>query len=225
MRQVAGALGEAHGVSLIHRDIKPANIILCQRGGAPDVAKVVDFGLVKALEEAPTAEPDVSAMNVIKGTPLFLSPESISAPDKVDGRSDLYALGAVGYFLLTGTNVFEAPTVIEVCSHHLHTPPEPPSRRLGRSVPAKLEAVILHCLEKDPARRPQSAQGLSAALLACDDVGQWGEREALEWWGQHCGQVEGLCRGGTKCHDTMNVDLDSRLAESIPSVSSSRVVH
>ena len=210
LRQVAGALGEAHGVGLIHRDVKPANIILCQRGGAPDVAKVVDFGLVKAIEGAPPS-PEVSALDVIKGTPLYLSPESISAPEKVDARSDLYALGAVGYYLLTGTNVFEAPSVIEVCSHHLHTAPEPPSQRLGRAVPAKLEAVILACLEKDPGRRPQSARDLAAALLGCDDAGAWTEREALAWWSSHCGLVEDACRG-SKCHDTLNVDLEGRLA-------------
>jgi eukaryotic-like serine/threonine-protein kinase len=223
MRQVAGALGEAHGVGLIHRDVKPANIILCQRGGAPDVAKVVDFGLVKALEE-PTASPDVSALNVIKGTPLYLSPESISAPDKVDGRSDLYALGAVGYYLLTGTHVFEAATVIEVCSHHLHTVPEPPSARLGQTLPARLEAVILSCLEKNAERRPQSAQALAAALLACDDVGPWTEREALAWWADHCEHVERACRG-VKCHNTMNVDLAERLDPVPGSSTSSSAIH
>jgi serine/threonine-protein kinase len=116
--------------------------------------------------------------------------------------------------------------VIEVCSHHLHTPPEPPSRRLGRAVPAKLEAVILSCLEKDPGRRPQSAAALSAALLACDDTGSWGEREALEWWGRHRSKVDGICCGRTKCHDTMNVDLDGRLADSIKGdVPSSSAIH
>jgi serine/threonine protein kinase len=211
MRQVAGALGEAHGVGLIHRDIKPANIILCQRGGAPDVAKVVDFGLVKDLDDV--RAPEVSALNVIKGTPLYLSPESIRSPETVDGRSDLYALGAVAYYLLAGRNVFEAATVIEVCSHHLHTPPEPPSHKLGRPLPAQLEALILACLEKEPVRRPASAQALVDALLACDDVGTWGEAEALAWWRQNCGRVESVQCKGVKCSDTLNVDLGGRLAE------------
>jgi len=181
MRQVAGALGEAHGVGLIHRDIKPANIILCQRGGAPDVAKVVDFGLVKELQ--PTG--DATGLNVIKGTPLYLSPESITAPDTVDGRSDLYALGGVAYYLLTGAHVFDGATLIEICSHHLHTAPLPPSSRLGQPVPSKLERVVLSCLEKDPEKRPSSAHDLAAAILVCDDVGEWGEREALAWWAAH----------------------------------------
>jgi serine/threonine-protein kinase len=127
LRQVASALVEAHGIGLIHRDIKPENIILCERGGIPDVAKVVDFGLVRDLEPASGAR--LTQANVIQGTPLYLSPEAIRAPDAVDARSDLYGLGAVGYYLLTGTHVFGGATTVEVCSHHLHTRPVPPSER------------------------------------------------------------------------------------------------
>jgi serine/threonine-protein kinase len=180
LRQVASALVEAHGIGLIHRDIKPENVILCERGGIPDVAKVVDFGLVRDLEPASGAR--LTLTNVIHGTPLYLSPEAIRAPDDVDARSDLYGLGAVGYFLLTGTHVFGGATTVEVCSHHLHSTPVPPSERLGRPVPAGLERLILACLEKDPARRPASAADLRDALGGLDDVGVWGEREARVWW-------------------------------------------
>jgi serine/threonine-protein kinase len=180
LRQVASALVEAHGIGLIHRDIKPENIILCERGGIPDVAKVVDFGLVRDLE--PVSGARLTQANVVQGTPLYLSPEAIRAPDAVDARSDLYGLGAVGYYLLTGTHVFGGATTVEVCSHHLHTLPQPPSERLRRSVPAGLERLILACLEKDPARRPGSAATLRDALGELDDVGQWSEREAREWW-------------------------------------------
>jgi hypothetical protein len=180
LRQIASALVEAHGVGLIHRDIKPENVILCERGGVPDVAKVVDFGLVRPLESASDAR--LTRDNVVQGTPLYLSPEAIKAPDEVDARSDLYGLGAVGYYLVTGTHVFGGATTVEVCSHHLHTPPQPPSERLGRPVPAGLERLILACLEKDPARRPASAAELRDALHDLDDVGHWGEREAREWW-------------------------------------------
>ena len=180
LRQVASALVEAHGIGLIHRDIKPENIILCERGGIPDVAKVVDFGLVRDLEPASGAR--LTQANVIQGTPLYLSPEAIRAPDAVDARSDLYGLGAVGYYLLTGTHVFGGATTVEVCSHHLHSRPEPPSERLGRPVPAGLERLILACLEKEPALRPGSAAELRDALGDLDDVGHWGEREAREWW-------------------------------------------
>jgi serine/threonine-protein kinase len=180
LRQVASALVEAHGIGLIHRDIKPENIILCERGGIPDVAKVVDFGLVRDLEPAPGAR--LTQTNVIQGTPLYLSPEAIRAPDAVDASSDLYGLGAVGYYLLTGTHVFGGATTVEVCSHHLHSQPEPPSERLGRPVPASLERLILACLEKEPARRPGSAALLRDALGSLDDVGHWSEGEAREWW-------------------------------------------
>ena len=180
LRQVASALVEAHGIGLIHRDIKPENIILCERGGVPDVAKVVDFGLVRDLEPASGAR--LTQDNVVQGTPLYLSPEAIRAPDAVDARSDLYGLGAVGYYLVTGTHVFSGATTVEVCSHHLHSRPVPPSERLGRPVPAGLERLILACLEKDPAHRPGSAAELRDALGNLDDVGRWGEREARAWW-------------------------------------------
>jgi serine/threonine-protein kinase len=179
LQQVASALVEAHGIGLIHRDIKPENIILCERGGIPDVAKVVDFGLVRDLEPASGAR--LTQANVIQGTPLYLSPEAIRA-DVVDARSDLYGLGAVGYYLLTGTHVFGGATTVEVCSHHLHSLPMPPSERLRRPVPAGLERLILACLEKDPARRPESAAALRDALRDLDDVGRWSESEAREWW-------------------------------------------
>ena len=182
MSQVAGALEEAHAVGLIHRDVKPANIILCRRGGAPDVAKVVDFGLVRDLAAGGAAT--LSGLDLVTGTPLYLPPEAIRAPEAVDGRSDIYALGAVGYYLLAGRDVFAGATVVEVCAHHLHTRPEPPSVALGRPLPADLEILLLSCLEKDPARRPQTAGELEEELLACASAGEWGEREARRWWRQ-----------------------------------------
>ena len=178
LRQVAGALAEAHGIGLIHRDVKPENIILCERGGIPDVAKVVDFGLVRDLERAA----DASRTNLVQGTPLYLSPEAITAPDRVDGRGDIYALGAVGYFLLCGQHVFSGATLVEVCSHHLHTQPVPPSERLGRALPLPLEALVLACLEKDPARRPASAGELRSRLGALADTHPWSEDDARAWW-------------------------------------------
>src|SRR5262249_4750253 len=161
--QVAGSLSEAHGIGLIHRDIKPANVILvAERGGARDVAKVVDFGLVRDLDEGSETTKD----EFIRGTPHYLSPEAINAPATVDARSDLYALAAVGYLLLTGRLVFEGQTVIEVCGHHLHTAPTAPAERLGRPLPESLSRLILDCLEKDPDRRPDSATEFLARLDA-----------------------------------------------------------
>jgi serine/threonine-protein kinase len=176
---VAGALMEAHEIGLIHRDIKPANIILCRQGGYFDVPKVVDFGLVKDLSGAGVA---LTATAALAGTPLYMCPEAITIPNSMDGRGDLYALGAVGYFMVTGTHVFPGRTPIEVCGHHLHTRPEPPSARLGRAVPADLESLLLDCLEKDPGRRPQTACELQQRVRACRAYGVWDRERARLWW-------------------------------------------
>jgi serine/threonine-protein kinase len=194
MRQVASALVEAHGIGLVHRDVKPENILLCERGGILDVAKVVDFGLVKDLERGGGAA--LSRADIVQGTPLYLSPEAITAPDRVDARGDLYALGAVGYYMVTGKHVFSGATLVEVCSHHLHTAPEPPSARLGRPVPPALEAILLRCLEKDPARRPAGANALRDALRELAGVAEWSEEDARKWWqrwrARHTGSAERL---------------------------------
>jgi serine/threonine-protein kinase len=180
LRQVAGALREAHESGLVHRDVKPANIILCQRGGLYDVAKVVDFGLVRDL--GGNRRTSMSDLNLVAGTPLYLAPEAITHPDEVDARSDLYALGAVGYFLLTGVNVFEGATLIEVCSHHLHTLPVPPSQRVSQTFPPTLEALIMGCLEKDKTRRPPTAKAFAERLAETEGAGEWSERDAEESW-------------------------------------------
>jgi serine/threonine-protein kinase len=177
---VAGALTEAHDVGLIHRDIKPANVILCRQGGMHDFPKVVDFGLVKDLEHHGGV--GLTQADVVAGTPLFLSPEAVSAPETVSDRSDLYSLGAVGYFALTGTHVFSGRTLVEVCSHHLHTPPEAPSARLGRPVDSELESLILDCLAKDPAQRPAGAHQVRRRLERCAAFGEWTKEEAQAWW-------------------------------------------
>jgi tRNA A-37 threonylcarbamoyl transferase component Bud32 len=177
LRQILGALAEAHGIGLIHRDIKPGNVILCERGGLPDVAKVLDFGLVKDLQTADGLSHD----GTLIGTPLYLSPEAIRSSE-VDHRSDLYSLGAVGYLLLTGRPLFDGATVVEICSHHLHTAPVPPSERLGRPLPRELEAWVLSSLEKDPARRLPTAAAAAAALERCSVGEEWTPDRAREWW-------------------------------------------
>jgi serine/threonine-protein kinase len=179
--QAAGALAEAHGFGLIHRDIKPANIMLCERGGMPDVVKVVDFGLVKNLDAA-DGDVALTNTNALTGTPLYLAPESITRPDKIDARIDIYALGAVGYFLITGTPPFTGHNVVEIAGHHLHTTPEAPSIRLGRAVPPKLDALLVACLAKDPDARPDDAQALLTALLDCEIESPWSGADARAWW-------------------------------------------
>ena len=178
--QVCGALAEAHERGLVHRDIKPANIILAERGGEPDVAKVVDFGLVK-LVAADAASTTMTGGAMLTGTPLYMSPEAMMAPDAADTRSDLYALGAVAYWLLAGRPVFEAATVVEVIGHHLHTEPIPPSRRAGIVIPPALEAVVVDCLRKRPDDRPASARELRDRLRRTGATG-WTQEDALAWW-------------------------------------------
>ena len=178
--QVCEALAEAHGIGLIHRDIKPANILLCERGGSPDIAKVVDFGLVKELSSA--SDPRLTTEDVLRGTPQYMAPEAIRDPGSADPRSDLYAVGAVAYYLLTGTPVFAGRSPLETIHHHLQTAPDAPSKRLGRALPADLEALVLTCLAKDPAERPESARALARALAACAEVPAWDESEAEGWW-------------------------------------------
>jgi len=182
LMQICAALEEAHAAGLIHRDIKPQNVMLCRRGGVADVAKVVDFGLVKEL--ARPGRSDQSLAEQVVGTPLYMSPEAIAQPDLVDARSDLYAVGALGYFMLTGTPPFPGTSHIEVCAHHVFTTPERPSLRLGSVLPAELERVILACLAKAQADRPDSARALADRIARCELPG-WTRAEANAWWQAH----------------------------------------
>jgi eukaryotic-like serine/threonine-protein kinase len=185
MSQIASALAEAHAVGLVHRDVKPANIFLCERGGLPDFVKVLDFGLVK---EVNNVDPALSRADAIAGTPHYMAPESIKEPTKIDARVDLYALGAVGYFLLTASTPFEGTNLVEICSHHLHTAVEAPSARLGSTRPSllALEKVILACLRKSKEDRPKSAVAVVEMLRTCDaevtEDEEWSLDRASEWW-------------------------------------------
>jgi serine/threonine protein kinase len=181
--QICGSLYEAHSLGMVHRDIKPANIMLNRRGGQPDVVKVLDFGLVKAMEDQRQAELSQNAS--LTGTPLYMSPEAIQMPNSVDARSDLYAVGAVGYFLLTGQPVFEAENVVELCQKHVAATPVPPSERIRTPIPAALEAAILACLEKSRAKRPQTARDVALLIARCEEATQWSIEDADAWWGRH----------------------------------------
>ncbi len=179
LQQVCSSLAEAHAAGLIHRDLKPENLMLCCRGGVPDMLKVLDFGLAKIVSAHPERD---QVSQSLSGTPLYMSPESISAPQSVDARSDLYSLGAVAYYLLTGTSVFSGETVHEVLCQHLREAPQRPSRRLGSFIDSDLEFVVLQCLAKDPASRPQSALELSRLLSKCLADKSWGGLDAAQWW-------------------------------------------
>ncbi|MBX3125720.1 MAG: serine/threonine protein kinase [Polyangiaceae bacterium] len=194
LAQACASLEEAHGKGLVHRDIKPANIMVTGHPGAYDLVKVLDFGLVKDLT-LPSAQQSLGGSEFVVGTPQYMPPESITAPERVDRRSDLYALCAVGYLLLTGTPVFEGHNVVELCAAHLDLAPQPPGERLGRAVPAELEALLLSGLAKSPDARPESAKALRDALLACD-VPPWTDDDARAFW---------LARGDT--HAQSSIDL------------------
>jgi serine/threonine protein kinase len=180
LRQVAGSLAEAHGIGLIHRDIKPANIMLCERGGVYDVAKVLDFGLVKEMEAG--ADLALTAAHSITGTPLYMSPETIRRDADTDHRSDLYSMAAVGYYLLTGHHLFDADKVMDVFNQHLNQPPRRPSEVLGRPVCRELEEALLACLAKSPADRPADAAAFAAMLAACAGADTWTNEDARTWW-------------------------------------------
>jgi serine/threonine-protein kinase len=213
LKQVCGALSEAHAIGLIHRDIKPANVMLCVRGQMPDQIKVLDFGLVK--EHTADAAPGLSVEGVLLGTPAYLAPEVIIDPSRADARSDLYAVGAVAYWLVVGEPVFPSQTVLEVCAHHLHTPPTRPSERSRTPIPAALDALILRCLDKDPELRPASALELMAMLDAVGDGGAWSRQDGDRWWLDRApGLIETAkatrAAGSTPGPRTVAVDLERR---------------
>lgn len=185
LQQLCGSLYEAHSLGLVHRDIKPANLMLNRRGCEADVLKVLDFGLVKALDEEKHASTNQQSPSTLTGTPLYMAPESIQSPNSVDGRSDLYAVGAVGYFLLTGKPVFTASSIVELCHQHIDVTPIPPSERLGRKISEELEDAILKCLEKSRSKRPATARDLAQMLARCPTANQWTEDDAEAWWGRH----------------------------------------
>jgi hypothetical protein len=183
LRQACGSLAEAHEAGMIHRDVKPGNIMVCRHGGLYDVVKLLDFGLVKDQES--NRGPEGSRLTTersVVGTPAYMSPEAITDPLQVDPRTDLYALGAVGYFMVTGGNMFDVNTRDEALRLQLTEIPPLPSERLGRPVPGDLEQLIMRCLEKDRDARPASARELDEALGNCRDASTWTQREARAWW-------------------------------------------
>jgi serine/threonine protein kinase len=180
LRQLCGSLAEAHASGLIHRDVKPANLMLTCRGGVYDFVKVLDFGLVKAF--AGDQDDRLTANHTLTGTPSYMSPEAISHPDTIDVRGDIYAVGAVGYFLLTKTPVFTGNGLIELCRKHIQEQPEPPSQRSGRPVSAAFERVLLGCLAKKREDRPASAAVLLEALEKLEPDPPWRAAEAQAWW-------------------------------------------
>jgi serine/threonine-protein kinase len=186
LRQACRSLAEAHARGLIHRDIKPANLHLCQIGLEYDFVKVLDFGLVKHDPQLAARETKLTAPELTTGTPAYMAPE-MAGGDPLDRRTDLYSLGCVGYWLLTGRLVFPADTALKMVVRHLQERPVPPSQCTDPPIPASLDAVILACLEKSPVDRPDSADELAARLAACDVGAPWSQALAGEWWERNLG--------------------------------------
>jgi serine/threonine-protein kinase len=211
LSQASAALVEAHGLGLIHRDIKPANLILTERIDEPDIVKVVDFGLVKLLG-AESNEVGSTQADAITGTPLYLAPEAITTPHAVDARADIYALGAVGFYLLTGQHVFDGNTVVEVCSKHLLEPPVSPSLRTTRPIPERLDQLILACLAKSPSERPASAAALKAELQAVAEQSPHDAAAAKRWWQERAPALRAARRAASSVLPgaSMTIDLQGR---------------
>jgi hypothetical protein len=183
MIQVCESLEEAHEKGLIHRDVKPANIYVCRSGMRCDFIKVLDFGLVAQRRPA-AGEVMLTPPEQTIGTPAFMVPEVALGQD-VDGRSDLYGLGCVAYWLVTGRRVFEGSGVFDVISKHLHVEPDPPSLHSPGEVPRELEALILSCLQKKPEHRPPSAREVARLLRSIPLQDSWDAEQAEVWWSEH----------------------------------------
>ncbi|NNE09958.1 MAG: serine/threonine protein kinase [Gemmatimonadetes bacterium] len=181
--QACHSLDEAHAKGLVHRDIKPANLFTCAYGRDVDHIKVLDFGLVKMKGESggEANAPTLTMEGLATGTPAFIPPE-MAAAGEVDGRADIYGLGCVAYWLLTGQLVFEAESPMMMVAEHVKTPPTPPSQRTELEIPAELDRIILQCLAKNPADRPQTAAALARELRAVPGLRAWTGDDAHAWW-------------------------------------------
>ena len=190
LRQVAHSLADAHARGLVHRDIKPANIYVCRMGLEYDFAKVLDFGLVKVKHSRP-GDTLSTIDETTTGTPAYMAPETILGDAEVDRRADVYALGCVAYYLLTGQLVFEADTSMKMLMQHINTPPVPPSQRTELPIPRELDELVLACLEKDPNRRPQNAGELFRMAYNCRACEGWSAEAAEGWWQAHLPELTG----------------------------------
>ena len=193
VRQVCGALQEAHARGMLHRDIKPGNIIVSERAGQYDVAKLLDFGLVKTTRAGDEAD-TLTQEGIVSGTPAFMSPEHASGSDSLDPRSDIYSLGAVLYYLLTGRPVFQKETPMKTLAAQIYEDPSPPSRRRPGLDPM-LDALVVRCLEKAPDARYPDVDALDRALASCERaIGAWTQANAREWWQARTPRPEAVTR-------------------------------
>ena len=183
--QVCDSLSEAHGQGLIHRDIKPANILLTKIGSQHDFVKVLDFGLVRPIPGSGWQETMLTVEGIVAGSPPFMAPELIEESEAVQQGADIYSLGCVTYWLLTGQLVFETESAMQTLAAHLNQQPDPPSARTEMEIPEDIERIVMACLAKDPEKRPRSAEELARQLAACRVRKAWSEQDAEEWWRIH----------------------------------------
>ena len=189
LTQLCHSLAEAHGAGMVHRDVKPANVYVCRRGRDVDFVKVLDFGLVKSHRRDDMTEMDLSRDQAVRGTPSFMAPEqALGAP--MDGRADIYATGCLAYWLLTGERVFTGGSAIEVLMQHAQVRPVPPSQRTTFAIPASLEALIMDCLEKNPADRPPTADVVATRLAEVTTASAWHPKRIRDWWDANGVKVE-----------------------------------
>jgi serine/threonine-protein kinase len=190
MQQICSSLAEAHRRGLVHGDVKPANLFACCLGESYDFVKVLDFGLVKWDGRLDPGE-EITLDDMVPGTPAYMPPEMAMGARLADGRSDSYALGCVGYFLLTATTVFPAASPVGTIVEHVRKTPEPPSSRTAMPIPAALDRIILTCLEKEAEDRFQAAENLAAALASVRFRDPWDNRRAADWWHRNEPEIAG----------------------------------
>jgi len=185
LQMACDSLDDAHLNDLVHRDIKPSNIFICRMGRRLDYVKVLDFGLVKHRAEPQSDLTRLTSEGITPGTPAYMAPELALGKGEVDGRADIYSLGCVAYWLLTGQTVFEGNSAVDLIVQHVQDMPVPPSQRTELEIPEDLERIVLQCLEKDPDKRPATALDLAKALENCQVVEPWTDVTAEEWWQIH----------------------------------------
>jgi tRNA A-37 threonylcarbamoyl transferase component Bud32 len=191
LSQVCHSLADAHARGLVHRDITPANIYTCRMGLEYDFVKVLDFGLVKLNDRSTMQTTLMTGTHTTTGTPAFMAPEIVLNDGAVDQRADIYALGCVAYYLLTGQLVFEAETPMKMFLQHVQEAPVPPSQRSELKIPREIDDLVLACLEKDPAKRPQTAEQLLRMIRRCRSGASWDDEAARGWWETHLPELTG----------------------------------
>lgn len=225
LRQICASLREAHEAHLVHRDMKPVNVFLCGRGGVLDTVKVLDFGLVMSCQEFGKRGKSKKHPKSMTGTPQFFSPKAIESPHTVDQRSDLYSLGALSYFLLTGLHMFAGETAREICEKQVSESPPAAAERVNRSYCPHLEAAIMKCLEKKPELRPQSSNDFLKMLEASASAWSWTDEMASEWWASHQVRsriVKHSCQldATARMQLTIRIDIERRYEDGYDSESS-----